>query len=124
MVVPALRRGGYEYSKQVVIGQRIGGGSHKVDAIAQKDGRRFLVSVKWQQTSGTAEQKVPFEVICLAEAVLAGTADKAYLVLGGEGWTLRTFYVGGGLQQHLAHAERVEILTLEGFVARANRSEL
>lgn len=124
MIVPALKRGGYECRKQVVIGQRIGGGIHKVDEIAEKAGRRFLVSVKWQQTSGTAEQKVPFEVICLAEAVLARTADKAYLVLSGEGWTLRNFYVGGGLQQHLTHADRVDILTLEGFVAKANRGEL
>ena len=34
-----------------------------------KNGRQFLVSVKWQQVSGTAEQKVPFEVICLVEPV-------------------------------------------------------
>jgi len=25
----------------------------------------ILISLKWQQSSGTAEQKVPFEVICL-----------------------------------------------------------
>jgi hypothetical protein len=36
---------------------------HFVDVIAEKDGKRFLVSLKWQQVSGTAEQKVPFEVI-------------------------------------------------------------
>jgi hypothetical protein len=46
------------------------------------------------------------------------------LVLGGEGWTLRDFYVGGGLQQHLTHSELVEILTLEKFVARANNGAL
>jgi hypothetical protein len=44
-------------------------------------------------------------------------------VLGGEGWKLRNFYTGG-LKQHLAHADKVEILTLESFVAKANQGEL
>lgn len=124
MVLPALRRGGYEFKTQQTIGTRFGGGRHVVDAIAEKEGQRYLVSVKWQQVSGTAEQKVPFEVICLAEAVLTGQFAKAYLVLGGEGWKLRSFYTGGGLQRHLVHADKVEILTLEGFVAKANQGRL
>jgi hypothetical protein len=124
MILPALRLGGYEYNTQVRLGNRIGGGKHNLDVLATKDDRRFLVSLKWQQTSGTAEQKVPFEVICLAEAVVSESARKAYLVLGGEGWTLRKFYTEGGLASHLIHADRVEIITLEGFVAKANRALL
>ena len=31
------------------------------------------------QTSGTAESKVPFEILCLADAVRSGDADCAYL---------------------------------------------
>ena len=124
MVLPALRRGGYECKTQQVIGTRFGGGRHIVDAIAEKNGERYLVSLKWQQVGGTAEQKVPFEVICLAESVLTGQFAKAYLVLGGEGWTLRSWYCGGELRNHLVHADKVEILTLEGFVAKANRGEL
>src|SRR6266545_5582318 len=96
MVLPALRRGGYQYQTQANIGFRLGGGAHKVDAVAERDGHKWLISMKWQQVSGTAEQKVPFEVICLAEAVLSGVFSKAYLVLGGEGWKLRSFYIGGG----------------------------
>jgi hypothetical protein len=124
MVLPALARGGYVFQTQQVIGKRFGGGRHIVDAIAEKDGQRYLVSMKWQQTGGTAEQKVPFEVICLAESVLAGQFAKAYLVLGGEGWTLRNWYTGGGLNSHLVHADKVQILTLEGFVAKANQGAL
>jgi hypothetical protein len=45
-------------------------------------------------------------------------------VLGGEGWKLRTFFVGGGLDRFLALANRVEIVTLEGFVAKANQGRL
>lgn len=124
MILPALRRGGYRYLTQQQIGQRFGGGKHFVDVIAEKEGQKYLISLKWQQVSGTAEQKVPFEVICLAEAVLEGICGRAYLVLGGEGWKLRNFYVDGGLRKHLVHADRVDIITLESFVAKANQGRL
>lgn len=124
MVLPALDQGGYSYRVQVKLGQRLGCGNHFVDAVAEKDGRKFLVSVKWQQVSGTAEQKVPFEVICLVEAMAAGHYDRAYVVLGGEGWKLRGFYTGGGLKKYLKDADKVEVLTLESFVARANQGKL
>lgn len=124
MVLPALDKGGYAYQTQQLIGKRFGGGRHIVDAIAEKNDDKFLVSLKWQQTGGTAEQKVPFEVMSLADFVITGQFSKAYLVLGGEGWTLRDFYVSGDLKKHLWHADKVEILTLESFVARANNGEL
>jgi hypothetical protein len=126
MILPALEHGGYTIETQVLIGRRIGGGRHKVDAVAVKPGRSVLVSLKWQQVGGTAEQKVPFEVICLAEAVRASAPpfDAAYLVLGGEGWTLREFYTGGGLSEHLRYADRVNIITLESFAATANKGRL
>jgi hypothetical protein len=124
MVLPALKRGGYAYQTQAKIGKRPGGGTHKVDALAEKGGEKILVSLKWQQVGGTAEQKVPFEIICLAEEVRHGTFQKAYLALGGDGWTLRDFYTSGGLQGHLVHADKVQVLTLERFVALANQGKL
>jgi hypothetical protein len=124
MVLPALKQGGYAYKTQQKIGKRLGCGPHFVDVIAEKNGRPVLVSMKWQQVSGTAEQKVPFEVICLLEAVESGTYTKAYLVLGGGGWTLRDFYVADGLQKYLNYREKIEILTLESFVGRANAGKL
>ena len=124
MVLPALQRGGYACETQVGIGNRPGGRRHIVDAVAEKGGRIWLISMKWQQVSGTAEQKVPFEVISLAEPVLSGRYEGAYLVLGGPGWSLREFYTGGGLQEHLTHAELIKILTLENFVAKANQGRL
>jgi hypothetical protein len=124
MILPALDQGGYTYRTQVRLGRRLGVGPHVVDAVAEKDGRRFLVSLKWQQVSGTAEQKVPFEVICLLEALQAGEHDKAYLVLGGEGWSLRPFYTSGGLKPFLVGADKVEVVTLESFVGRANQARL
>ena len=124
MVLPALEQGGYSYKAQTKLGQRFGVSSHVVDAVAEKDGKQILISVKWQQVSGTAEQKVPFEVMCLLEAIEVGPYEKAYLVLGGEGWKFRSFYTSGGLMKYLTYADRVEIVTLEGFVAKANSGKL
>jgi hypothetical protein len=72
MVIPALEGGGYSVQKRVEVGTRLGGGKHIVDVLAEKDRRRLIVSLKWQQVSGTAEQKVPFEVICLEDALKTG----------------------------------------------------
>lgn len=126
LVLPALEHGGYQYHEQEVIGTRPGGHKHKVDVLVWSPDKAFLVSVKWQQVSGTAEQKVPFELICLAEAVLKseGRFAKAYLVLGGDGWSLRDYYVSGGLREHLVQADLVEIVTLEKFIGLANRGKL
>ncbi len=124
MILPALERGGYAYKKQVKIGLRHGGGTNKVDAVATKDSETILVSMKWQQTGGAAEQKVPFEVTCLAQSVIDGQATKAYLVLGGDGWTLRDYYVSGKLAEHLIHAARVKVVTLEAFIRLANNGQL
>jgi hypothetical protein len=124
MVLPAMDRGGYSYQAQVTIGVRCGGGVHKVDAVATKDGQRTLVSLKWQQTGGTAEQKVPFEVMCLADAVRAGHADRAFLVLGGDGWKLRDYFTSGALSEHLTYAALVKVVTLEAFIRLSNNGQI
>ena len=56
--------------------------------------------------------------------MVAGHFAGAYLVLGGEGWTLRDYFTSGGLARHLRNTERVRIMTLEGFIAQANRGKL
>ncbi len=124
MILPALRRGGYTWRRQVKIGRRPGGGKHIVDTVAVKDTLLILVAAKWQEVSGTAEQKVPFEVICLLKAMEDGEYKRAYLVLGGPGWTLRDFYIKGGLHPFIVGSENVHIVTLEDFVAKANQSKL
>lgn len=117
-------RGGYEGHKQQKVGKRCGGGTQKVDVVATKGSESILVSMKWQQEGGTAEQKVPFEVMCLADAVRAGLANRAYVVLGGDGWSLRDYYTSGALSEHLIHAKHVQVVTLEAFVRMANNGEL
>lgn len=124
MIFPALKHGGYTWERHVLIGQRPGGGKHFVDAIVSKNGDRLLVSSKWQQVSGTAELKVAFEVICLVQALADNGYCKAYLVLGGSGWTLRNFYIGGGLNPFIVDGDKVLILALEDFVSKATQGAL
>jgi len=127
MILPALEQGGYKFETQKVIGNRPNGRKHKIDVIASKEGEKeILISLKWQQVGGTAEQKVPFEVICLAEELI-NHSDKykaAYLVLGGNGWTLRDYYVSGNLDKHLRNSHLINILTLETFISKSNRGLL
>ena len=53
-----------------------------------------------------------------------GGYSKAYIVLGGDGWKLRTFYTEGGLNEFLKSSGSVQIVTLEAFAARANVGKL
>lgn len=125
MVLPALARGGYQTQKQVYIGTRIGGKRHRVDVLAKDAaGNDYIVSMKWQQFSGTAEQKVPFEVISLAQANADKKYKGVYLVLGGVGWTLRDYYLSQEFAQHLPAVESIKIMSLEQFVSLANEGGL
>ena len=126
MVLPALEMGGYTYEEQAYVGERLGVARHRVDVLAEDSkARRFLISLKWQQVSGTAENKIPFEVISLAHArIVDERFYRAYLVLGGDGWRYKEFYLSGGLDQHLRNPELVNIVSLDEFVALANQGKL
>ena len=120
----ALQRGGYEFQEQAQVTDRLGGGRHKADFLAELNGERVLVSSKWQQTLGTAEQKVPYEYMCLAH-VLSNNPDihRAYIVIGGDGWTKHEFFLNE-LENWVDTEEFVEVIRMEAFLAKANRANL
>ena len=123
-VLVCLDFGGYEVRKQVDIGFRLGGGKHKVDLVASKEGRDILISLKWQQSSGTAEQKVPYEFMCLAKALDEDPElEGAYIVIGGTGWTKDSFFLGD-LPEWVNTEHHVRVIRLEEFMGKANNGEL
>ena len=126
MVLPALERGGYKVRRGVDVGTRFGVSRHRIDVhVEDDDGRIYLISLKWQQVSGTAEQKIPFEIICLADLMINDESYyKAYLALGGNGWRYKEFYLSGKLNKYLANADMVKVLSLEDFVGLANMGRL
>jgi hypothetical protein len=128
MVLPALQLAGYQYEKQSCIGRVMGDRPYRADLLVheQGSGRRIVVSLKWQQVAGTAEQKIPFEVIALLQLLESRACDDAYLILGGTGWTpqLREFYRSGGLCRFMPEAKRVKIIGLEEFIKLVNNRQL
>ena len=124
MVLPPLNKGGYQVMNQFNIGTRLGGGKHMVDILAIKDGRQLLISLKWQQVNGTAEQKVPFEYMCLANALTTNPEfNAAYIVIGGNGWTKHRFFIDE-LDEWVNTRKDVNVVSLVDFVAAANTGSL
>ena len=86
-----------EALSQVTVGIKPGGGKHRVDwEIHRKDDPelRGLISCKFQGTSGTAEEKIAYEVIKLLHAMKTDERYKhAWIVMGGDGWSqgMRSF---------------------------------
>jgi hypothetical protein len=76
---------------QAFVGIKPGGGKHRVDwEIIDKnnDDNRGLVSCKYQGTSGTAEEKMAYEVIKLLHAMNTDSRyKKSWIIMGGEGWS-------------------------------------
>lgn len=87
-----------------------------------------IVSAKWQEVSGTAEQKVPYDIASLINIVKRseGRVRKGYVVLGGPGFSrhAREFLLRQGHRDIFSEGHLVEVVSLEEFLARANRGTL
>jgi hypothetical protein len=111
-----------EAISQSTIGSKPGGGKHRVDweIIDKSDSNiRGLISCKYQGTSGTAEEKIAYEVIKLLHTMEADTRYKrSWIIMGGDGWSngMREF-----LRNHLgawipAMQNKVSILTTDQLI--------
>jgi hypothetical protein len=82
---------------QATVGDKPGGGKHRVDwEIYRTSDPNFrgLISCKFQGTSGTAEEKIAYEVIKLLYSMKTDTRyRKSWIIMGGEGWSngMRSF---------------------------------
>jgi hypothetical protein len=114
-----------------VIGNKRNGGSHVVDLlfdgeVEYKSKRKtpdslhkggLLVSLKNQDVSGTAEEKVPFECMKLQDAIDDYGYDSAILVLNGDGWTWKEEYLSERFRKRMKLiAPDVTIISNEDFI--------
>ena len=85
LVAQILRKNGCLVTEQANIGFKFKNKKHQVDSLVNG---RILVSDKWQNTGGTAEEKVGYDMWTLYQKILSGTYEKAFVILGGPGWTI------------------------------------
>ena len=133
-IVTSLERGGYSFNSQVKIPNiRPNNKDYIIDYIAKKGSRNIGIEMKWQQSNGTAEEKIPYALMLLLLLHEKKIIDKGYLVLGGsdqdknrkrEGWTLRNYYLSGELEKFINYKGKIEFLTIEEFQSDANQSKL
>ena len=118
----SCEKNGLEAISQTNIGTKPGGGKHRVDweIIDKQDpNSRGLISCKYQGTSGTAEEKMAYEVIKLLYTMKVDSRyKKSWIIMGGEGWSagMREF-----IKNHLSEwipgmRDKVEILTTDQLI--------
>lgn len=96
------------------------GFDYKVEFVLQRlSGERVPVKLVYQDSSGSAEQKMPYHMLAMGQGVReAHDIQHGYIVLGGDGWTRKDALIAGRFHPFLVGTEGVRIETLEGFVAR------
>ena len=72
-------------AEQVDIGIKFNNKRHIIDILVNGN---ILISIKWQYTGGTAEEKVVYEMGTLQDKINFNGYKKAFVILGGPGWTI------------------------------------
>lgn len=115
-------KAGYNVEEQEIIGLRPHGGAHKVDIILHEDeidDIRKIVSLKYQEVAGTAEEKIPYEQMCLQDACERYGYNEAIIVLAGPGWAHDDCYIDGGFNTWM-NTPNVRVMSYDEFVNTHN----
>lgn len=106
----------HKVESQVNVGAKRNGGRHYVDILLNNE---ELVSLKFQQVQGTAEEKIPFEVMKLQHAVIDHGYKSAVIVLAGpdKAWKWKEYYLSDEFQQDMKKVyPDVRIISHQQFV--------
>lgn len=118
----SCERNSLQAKSQSVIGDKPGGGKHRVDwEIFKIDNPniRGLISCKFQSSSGTAEEKLAYEVIKLLHSMKNDSRYvRGWIIMGGDGWSpgMRIFAKEELINWIPEMKERVEILTTDQLI--------
>lgn len=114
-----LRESGWQIQRNLALAPSPKGGQLRTDILGfhKETGKRVAVFPRWQASLGTAEEKIPFQIMKFEMAVAArpDCADAAYFVLEGNGWTWREFYLSPALMEYLPRKTRSKCVRLETF---------
>lgn len=100
----------------VYVGKKRNGGKHYVDILLNGD---ELLSLKYQEVQGTAEEKIPFEIMKLQQMVVDGGYKSATIVLAGadDAWYWKDYYLSEEFREHMKHIyPNVSVISHQEFV--------
>jgi hypothetical protein len=106
----------YSVEEQICIGLRPTGGNHNTDLIVDEN---IIISLKYQDVAGTAEEKIPYEQICLQHAIETYSYSRAIIVLAGPGWKHDECYRNNCLSKWLITPD-VTIMNFDEFLNEFN----
>lgn len=111
-------RSTHQAEPQVNVGKKRNGGRHVVDILLNKT---ELISLKYQEVQGTAEEKIPFEIMKLQHMVIDGGYKSATIVLAGpdKAWNWKEYYLGNEFQEDMKKIyPDVTIMSHESFLKK------
>lgn len=102
-----------DFKSQFTLGMKRNGKRHRVNFVIENT----LVSTKYQQVGGTAEEKIPFEFMKLQHAVNDYGYDNAIIVIHGDtGWTWKEYFLSTEFKSQMKQLyPDVSIMTHEEF---------
>lgn len=79
--------------------------------------KRLGVFPRWQSASGTAEEKLAFQLIKFQMAINSrpDNASCAFFVLEGLGWTWRTYYLSSDFKNFLNLSTPIYVVSFDQF---------
>lgn len=123
-----LRTTGWRIRRNYPLSDSPKGGSLRADIMATSEilHKRIAVYPRWQATSGTAEEKLPFQLIKvqIAAELRPDILAAAYFVLEGNGWSWREYYLSNDLNRHLRISLPVHCVSLSELENRAANGQL
>lgn len=85
-------------------------------AVKMPTGERVAVKLMWQASSGTAEMKFLWHLAHLGKAVKERNVGRAYLVLGGDGFTRKQQFLSGVMAPLVTNGSAVGVVDLGEFL--------
>ncbi len=123
----ALNRAGYMVARDVSVGEIFDDRNQKVHMQASntQSGGVHFITLQGQNQSGTTSEKVPLSAMKLIElARRSSQCTRHYLVLYGNDWKLKRFYLNDGLAKFLMDSHFVKVVSIDKFLELANQGQL